>query len=119
MTDIGCPHDGWVVVGEYKINVVWGPTHHENDHHKGKHFDNFLLVIPALGQCFLEYKLEMSMFIALWTILETSAMLVPTCRHAKGVVPSECSTPPYRLLASHKSGRRTQYYTCSTEKNIR
>ena len=49
MTNIGCPHDGWVVVGEYKINVVWGPTHHENDHNKGKHLDNFLLVIPALG----------------------------------------------------------------------
>ena len=50
MTDIGCPHDGWVVVGEYKINVIWGPTHHENDHHEGKHLDNFLLVVFALRQ---------------------------------------------------------------------
>ena len=57
MTNIGCPHDGWVVVGEYKINVVWGPTHHENDHNKGKHLDNFLLVISALSQSYLEYIL--------------------------------------------------------------
>ena len=54
MTDIGCPHDGWVMVGEYKINVVRGPTHHENDHHKGKHLDNFLFVIPALSQSSLQ-----------------------------------------------------------------
>ena len=54
VTNIGCPGDGWVVVGEYKINVVRGPTHHEYDHYKGKHLDNFLLIISALCQSCLQ-----------------------------------------------------------------
>ena len=39
--------DGGIVVGVDEVDMVRSPTNHENDNNKGKHFHNFLLVVPT------------------------------------------------------------------------
>ena len=54
------PGDGGVVVAVDEVDVVGGPTHHEDDNNKCEHLDNLLLVIPALGESCLRNKKRQS-----------------------------------------------------------
>ena len=38
------------MIREYEVDVVRGPAHHEDHCGEGKHLDDLLLVVPALGE---------------------------------------------------------------------
>ena len=40
--------DGWHMVDQDEVDMVWGPAHDEDRDHHSEHLHNPLLVLPAL-----------------------------------------------------------------------
>lgn len=50
VADVAIAGDGGVVVAVDEVDMIGGPTHHEDHHHEGEHLDNLLLVVLCLGE---------------------------------------------------------------------